>query len=93
MYSKCLFISLTNTESISLKIGLEEIPSIEVFVEEYLMPGMRKGIGSFRRLPLDRLRLATKMAKNSPVYVENKADCKQTTLELLKCFHSLQAGS
>jgi hypothetical protein len=65
---------------------LAEIPSIEVFVEEYLMPGMRKGIGSFRRLPLDRLRLATKMTKNSPVYVENKADCKQTTLELLKWF-------
>jgi hypothetical protein len=92
MYSKCLFISLTNTESISLKIGLEEILSIEVFVEEYLMPGMRKEL-ALSAVSLDRLRLATKMAKNSPVYVENKADCKQTTLELLKCFHSLQVGS
>jgi hypothetical protein len=48
------------------------------------MPRMRK-VGSFRRLPSDRLRLVTKMNRSSPVYVENKADCRQT-LELLKWF-------
>ena len=51
------------------------------------MPGMRTGGGAFRREPSDRLRLATKVTKNSPpVYVERKADKRQTTLELLKWF-------
>ena len=50
------------------------------------MLGVRRGVGSFRQLPSDRLRLATKVTKNFPVYVENKADCRQTSLELLKWF-------
>jgi hypothetical protein len=29
---------------------------------------------------------ATKVTKNFPFYVENKADCRQTSLELLKWF-------
>lgn len=63
-----------------------EIESIEQFIVEHLMPGMRRGVGSFRRLPSDQLKLATKVTKNSAVNLEYQADCRQTTLELLKWF-------
>jgi len=64
----------------------QRLRPLKNFIVDHLMPGMRQGLGAFSRLPSDRLRLATKLVKSAPVYLEHSADCRQSTLELIKRF-------